>query len=217
MENTKNSNEICLRVFARASASISHEIKNTLSIINENAGLLDDLAGMTEEDGGVPSGRVQSAVSSIMKQVARSNMIMKNLNQFAHSADSFLAQANLAETLSLAVALTARQAAMKKTTVSVSCPSGLCIHTYLFPLESLLYLTLCRLYGRMPSEGGTLVIHASADNATIIIDMQVEKQESLLLETTPDDERILADLIGATCRCEDTRLIISFPATINHR
>jgi hypothetical protein len=217
MENTNNSNEICLRVFARASASISHEIKNTLSIINENAGLLDDLAGMTEEGGGVPPARVQSAVSSIMKQVVRSNMIMKNLNQFAHSADSFLAQADLAETLSLTVALTARQAAMKKTTVSNACPPGLSLHTYLFPLESLLYLILCRLCGRMPSEGGTLAIHASEDNSSIIIDMQVEKQESLLLEKTPDDERILAELIGVTCRYEDTKLIISFPAAINHR
>ena len=109
-------------------------------------GLLEDLAALAEEDSGVPSGHLQSAVSTIMKQVVRSNMIMKNLNTFAHSADTPFAQVNLEQTLLLMVALTARQAAMKKTAVSASCPPDLGIHTHLFSFESLVYLTLCRIY-----------------------------------------------------------------------
>jgi len=42
--------ETGLQFFGKMTASISHEIKNVLAIINENAGLLEDLALMA--DGG---------------------------------------------------------------------------------------------------------------------------------------------------------------------
>ncbi len=51
MEKT-TTDRVCVQVFAKISAAISHEIKNTLSIINENAGLLEDFAQMADEDGG---------------------------------------------------------------------------------------------------------------------------------------------------------------------
>ena len=37
-----------LQFFGKMTASISHEIKNVLAIINENAGLLEDLALMAD-------------------------------------------------------------------------------------------------------------------------------------------------------------------------
>ena len=98
MEKT-NTDRICVQVFARISASISHEIKNILSIINENAGLLDDFAQMADRDEGVAVERVRSVTGIIAKQVDRSNTIMKNLNRFAHSADTSLVHGNLEEVL----------------------------------------------------------------------------------------------------------------------
>ncbi len=59
MKNTYEVDALCVEVFSRISAAVSHEIKNTLSIINENAGLLSDLALMAGEDGGVPTGHLQ--------------------------------------------------------------------------------------------------------------------------------------------------------------
>ena len=38
-----------LRYFGQVSASISHELKNVLAILNENAGLLQDYAAMAEQ------------------------------------------------------------------------------------------------------------------------------------------------------------------------
>lgn len=49
-----NTDRACVLVFAKISAAISHEIKNTLSIINENAGLLEDYAQMAEDGGESP-------------------------------------------------------------------------------------------------------------------------------------------------------------------
>ena len=212
MENRANTDEICLQVFAKALAATTHEIKNTLSIINENAGLLEDLVSLAEEDSGVPSGHIQSAVSTIMKQVVRSNMIMKNLNTFAHSADTPFAQVNLEQTLLLMVALTARQAAMKKTAVSAACPPDLRLHTHLFSFESLVYLTLCRIYGVVASES-TLQLEAVENNSMITISFSVHDQSSSLLDTVSDDESSLAEKIGAVLAGEKDTFIIKLPAS----
>jgi hypothetical protein len=218
MENITDVNEICLQVFAKASAATSHEIKNTLSIINENAGLLDDLAVMAVEgqESGVPTQHIQSAVSIIMKQVARSNTIMKNLNTFAHSADTRLAQVNLGETLSLMVALTARQAAMKKLDVSISCPSDILIHTCLFPFESLLYLSLIRIYSLLASEA-TLRVEAAADGSNIIIRFREIGQSATLSEKAADEEIMLAKQIEGLCSSEDNNFSINFPRDIQKK
>ena len=40
--------ETGLQFFGKMTASISHEIKNVLAIINENAGLLEDLALLSD-------------------------------------------------------------------------------------------------------------------------------------------------------------------------
>ena len=212
MENRANSDEICLQVFAKALAATTHEIKNTLSIINENAGLLEDLATLADEDSGIPSGHIQSAVSTIMKQVVRSNMIMKNLNTFAHSADTPFAQVNLEQTLLLMIALTARQAAMKKIAVSAACPLELGIHTQVFSFESLVYLTLCRIYNAVASES-TLQVEAVEDNAMIIISFSVHDQASSPLDTVSDDETSLAAKIGAALTGEKDTFVIKIPAS----
>jgi len=41
--------ENALKFFGKMTASISHELKNVLAIINENAGLLEDLCAMAEK------------------------------------------------------------------------------------------------------------------------------------------------------------------------
>ena len=52
VDKTRIIAETGLQFFSQISASISHELKNVLGIINENAGLLEDLTLMAER--GVP-------------------------------------------------------------------------------------------------------------------------------------------------------------------
>lgn len=88
MENKYDVDALCVEVFSKISATVTHEIKNTLSIINENAGMLNDFAIMAGEGGAVPSSQVDGATATIAKQVTRSNTIMLNLNRFSHSGDT---------------------------------------------------------------------------------------------------------------------------------
>jgi nitrogen-specific signal transduction histidine kinase len=204
----------CVLVFAKISAAISHEIKNTLSIINENAGLLEDYAQMAEDGGGVSLERVRSVTQTIAKQVDRSNTIMKNLNRFAHSADTCLAHGNLQETLSLVVALADRQAAMKNITISLECPSDVALSTYLISFESLVYLTLLTLF-QSSAEGSALSIEARDEAPNVTLCFTIQLKDKIALDSYPDDDqKLLAAQLKASWRSENNLLFLTFPAVI---
>ena len=213
MENGTSIESTCLQVFAKASAAISHEIKNTLSIINENAGLLDDLAAMAEQGEGVAAERVRAAAATIMKQVDRSNLIMKNLNRFAHSADTPLATANLSETLDLVVALTARQAAMKMIKVAVSCPPDLVITTCLLSFESLLYQIFCQLYSSSASSS-SIELRAVAGQQGVTLQFEVQKQPGAAGSLRLDDCALLLKQLHMQEAVTESGLHLTFPAEI---
>lgn len=168
MKDQYDVHALCLEVFSKISATVTHEIKNTLSIINENAGFLNDLSVMAGDEGSVPCQRVDAATTTIAKQVTRSNTIMKNLNRFSHSGDVPVSQANLQELLQLMVELTSRQAASQSVNVNLNCPGDVTITTCLLPLEALLFYILDALY-HVADAGANLGIEAKA----IGIDVQV--------------------------------------------
>lgn len=206
---------LCVEVFSRISAAVSHEIKNTLSIINENAGLLNDLAMMAGEDGGVPSGHVDGAAATIAKQVTRSNTIMLNLNRFSHSGDTPVRQANLQDILQLMVALTSRQAASKSVSVSIHCPDDLAITTCLFPLETLLFFVLDNLYD-MASGRTTLCIEATVTGAeTQIIFTDNERSSGRFDKYQPGEkEQVLAQVLQGECKKIPDAVKITFATNI---
>lgn len=212
--DTTNEDSICVQVFSKITAAISHELKNTLSIINENAGLLNDLALLAEQSGGLPLARVQTITGKITNQVERSNRILKNVNRFAHSGDNKIAHADLHETLSLMVALTDRQAAMKNITITIDCPDDITLYTYLIGLESLIYLTLLTISDNI-SEGTSLAVRASTKGSNIILRFDTPEQTELSPAFYPDaNQQILVELVKASCQWQDNQLLLSFPAKI---
>ncbi len=76
-----------LKFFGKISASISHELKNSLSIINESAGLLEDLTLMAQKGKPLDPDRVEKTARMIKQQVNRSDDILKAMNRFSHSID----------------------------------------------------------------------------------------------------------------------------------
>jgi light-regulated signal transduction histidine kinase (bacteriophytochrome) len=109
-----------LRFFGRISASISHELKNSLSIVNENAGLLEDLALLAEKSGRLDIDRVKSLSSSIGRQVKRTDQIIRNMNKFSHSVDLELKSIDLREYLELIAAVSGRLLSVRSTTLNLS-------------------------------------------------------------------------------------------------
>lgn len=95
--------------FGRMGASISHDIKNCLAIMNENAGLMSDHLMMAQKKGVPPDiERFSGIVGRIEKQIARADGILKSLNAFSHSMDKPHQQIDLDEAVGLALGLGAR-------------------------------------------------------------------------------------------------------------
>ncbi len=72
----------------KLAAGVAHEINNPLAIINEKAGLLQDLFGFLEEY--KDDERLSEAVASIIKAVDRAGTITHRLLGFARETDSSL-------------------------------------------------------------------------------------------------------------------------------
>ena len=145
--------ECGLHCFGAISASVSHELKNALAIINENAGLLEDLSFMAGKGLPLDPARLKGLAANIAKQIQRADGIIRNMNRFAHSADEPVKRIDLGETLALTVALSSRLAAMKSVTLNfIPPPQPICVTTRLFYLQNLIWLCLKEIFERAGAE-----------------------------------------------------------------
>jgi len=132
-----------LQFYGKMTASISHEIKNAMAIINENAGLLEDYNLMAGQGIPLDPDRLNKLAGSVKKQIRRIDGIIKNMNRFAHSVDDPVKNVNLDEVLELSVQLAARFAAMKGISLKTLFDKRpLAFTTAPFLLENLVWLCL---------------------------------------------------------------------------
>ena len=132
--------ETGLLFFGKMTASISHEIKNVLAIINENAGMLEDFTFMERKGIPLNSETIGSVAKRMLKQIQRADGIIKKMNRFAHSIDQPIATVDVVEAVALVIALCDRIAANKTITLEAA-PSSIpvTIVTSPFYLETLIW------------------------------------------------------------------------------
>lgn len=211
MHNRNSVESLCVEAINRISATVTHELKNTLSIINENAGFLNDLALMSGKDGSIPSQRVEDATNTIAQQVIRSNNIIKNLNRFSHSGDTPISQAKLLEVLQLMVELTARQAASSSVEVHIQCPEHIQLNTSLLPLEALVFSVLNTFYSVTDADG-KITLEAKLQGTDAVIHFKNSNIEKNALEnyTPGEKETILAQAIQGMITSSQDSIVITF-------
>jgi K+-sensing histidine kinase KdpD len=132
-----------LQFFGTMCASVSHDIKNVLAVINENAGLLEDFCLMAEKGRPIDPARLKRLAGDIQEQIRRGDRIVTGMNRFAHSADASSMDVDLAELADLLAALALRFAAARGVQVHVKRPLGTVrITTAPFVLLNLMWLCL---------------------------------------------------------------------------
>lgn len=132
-----------LQFFGKVSASISHELKNVLAIINENAGLLQDYTLRAEKGIPLETERIKILAERMKGQVRRGDQIIKNMNWFAHSVDEIVKAVDLCDVLEHVIALAERLAAMKGVTLKINpATNPVRITTSPFFLENLIWICL---------------------------------------------------------------------------
>ncbi|MFZ0133337.1 MAG: hypothetical protein WAK95_12400 [Desulfobacterales bacterium] len=181
-----------LRFFGKVTAAVTHDIKNSLATINENAGLLTDLAAMAARGKPLDPERVNALALRIMDQVKRADGLLKSMNQFAHSVDDAVRKVDLNETLRLLADLSVRQAAMSGATLMVQ-PSATPVEVETSPFALLNALFAC------------LEVAMTAAGRGSSIELRPEKTAAgtcvhfgpLPADAISDPEPGLADAIGA--------------------
>lgn len=161
-----------LRCFGSISASISHEIRNAVAIMHENAGLMQDLFAAAEKGRPLDPDRLKRLGDGILQQVRRAELITRNMNAFAHSVDDPEKSIQLEEHLKLAAALFARTAASKKISLEVDVKdSSLTTVTNPFFLLSLLWF--CLLYAMEHIQvSGTIALSAERGRDGVEVRLQ---------------------------------------------
>jgi signal transduction histidine kinase len=143
MGHTERTDQSGIQFFGKMSASISHDLKNVLAVINENAGLLEDLSLLAEKGAPIDSARVKRVAADVKDQIRRADRIVTTMNRFAHSADEADARIDARELLALLAALAARFAAMRGVALELdSSGEPLMVTTAPFVLLNLLWQCL---------------------------------------------------------------------------
>lgn len=158
--------------FGKMSVSVSHEIKNCLAIINENAGLLEDYSMMAEQGMPLDPVRLKTLSEKVKKQVRRSNKLILNLNSLARSSDSASKESNLGENLRLICELAERFASNKGVKLQPVIPERLAkIIGNSFRLNHLLWQ--CTEYAiHTAGEGSTITLTLTESADGVRVDFQ---------------------------------------------
>lgn len=162
--------------FGRMGASISHDIKNCLAIMNENAGLMSDYLMMAQKGAPLDIERFSGIVKRIEKQIGRADGIVKSLNNFSHSMDKPEQQIDLDEAVGLALGLGARIIANKSIQVNhTQAACKLYVNGSLFFLLFLIWSILENVMENLAS-GAVLNISSKEDgNKQVCLSFQCEQ------------------------------------------
>ncbi|MBW2251358.1 MAG: HAMP domain-containing histidine kinase, partial [Deltaproteobacteria bacterium] len=132
-----------LQFFGRMSASVTHEIKNVLAIINENAGLLEDIVLMAEKGLDVSPERLQRMARTVGAQVGRADAVVKMMNHFSHSIDHFVEPVDLTQVAEDVCDLFDRLLQMREVTLeTIASPAPVVVTASRFYLQNLLWCCL---------------------------------------------------------------------------
>lgn len=98
------------RFFGQVTASVTHEVKNHLALINEYNGLAGDLLAAHARGRPLDLERLTGLCQEVRRQVREGGEVVGQLNRFAHSVDAAREEMDLAELLTTFVALSRRRA-----------------------------------------------------------------------------------------------------------
>ena len=204
-----------LRFFGKMSAANAHEIKNALAVINENAGLLEDFAGMAEKGMALDPLRLKRLAGAIKKQVARADHIAKSSNRFSHSVDKGHEAADLDRALALVTDMATRFATLRD--VHLDMESSKTAITLPVPPFFLLHLLWLCLHATIKACNTGQVLIVSAGRTGSIAEIrygplpEIEESFVLNLEASTEMAALLRDLDGALSIDPDVpALLLSF-------
>lgn len=164
-----------LAFFASISASVSHEIKNHLAIINEQNGLIGDYLDIGSKGMPAPLEKIRNVVQGVTKQVALTDHIVRRFNMFAHTGDTPVKSIDVSDFLHLLVDISVRQVRNSEMRLELEeMPTNIIIRTH--PFEFLHVLHSCL----------SIILKNGAQGDTVSLGFSVEEQGVSVVLSAPE-------------------------------
>jgi C4-dicarboxylate-specific signal transduction histidine kinase len=113
-----------LAFFGAVTASVSHELNNVISIIDQTTGLVEDIVAAAERGAPISAEKLEQIVGSLQRHTSRGLEIIKRLNKFAHSSDVPRREYDINEAAGNVVELSRRLAGLKRVNLDVHVSSA---------------------------------------------------------------------------------------------
>jgi len=162
-------NEIAF--FGKIAASVTHELRNVLAVINESNGLMADFLAMTREAPFPHREKFQRSVQKIEEQVGRGVEITSRFNRFAHSMDHPCADIDLNSILTQTVALAQRLAALRNVELKATvCEHPIMLFSNAFRIQMALTMAIEAFIGCLNGGSGSISMLARDDCGSPCVD-----------------------------------------------
>jgi signal transduction histidine kinase len=201
-------------------ASISHELKNRIAIIKEQAGLLKDYSAMAEQGRKINTERLGRLGQGLTQQVLKADTILKNMNQFAHSVDVIIRPTDLNNLLRLSISLAKHLADLHRISLKLQgAAPPVKVTTSPFFLMNLIWLCLETLIRAADNPGAIALELVKKDQGGVLIRLQSDAAELKIEEQwMPENLKFLAVALEAEVEWKraDNVLLVRLQADITN-
>lgn len=169
---TASSGQREVAFFGKITASVTHELNNVISIIDQNAGLLDDLIAGEEQGIPLSMDRLIGVTAAIQKQTERGLGIIERLNRFAHTTDHLETRFDLAEVLGNLVDLGRRLASLKKAELVFKPPAVVVtVSGNPFALQQVVFEALVAMLA-IGESGGMIAVTGTDEAGSVLVKIE---------------------------------------------
>jgi C4-dicarboxylate-specific signal transduction histidine kinase len=211
-----------LKFFGSISASVSHEMNNVFSIVEQVNGLLEDQLYAAQSGAELDDEKLTSIQERIEKQIGRGVEIVHHLNRFAHSVDDRDSAWDVNDLLATIQVLYGRFADLKTLTLIVEpSPQTVLVDKDMFHTLQLLFYTLRSILDSEIHEKNTLLLGVSTQNDRAVFTFRNIPVSAKTVESINRHPAVagLTQLLEAEIDVinpgtEDSALSVSVPALI---
>lgn len=180
-----------LAFFGAVTASISHDLNNAIAIIEQTAGLLEDLVVGSERGRPISNEQLQKIADRIAKQTKRGATIVRRLNAFAHTVDEDVKDLELTALIQTVIALAHRLADRRQVSLDAELTAEpIHIKGSAFRVQQAVFLSIQRAVSAT-EEGATVMLSAGGQDSSAWISVEAVEPEA----PTPAGDNYLVPLM----------------------
>jgi nitrogen-specific signal transduction histidine kinase len=209
-----------LAFIGRLLAGLSHENKNHLAIINESAGLVQDLLSLSGKNLAGNSEKIGKMLNLIAERVDKANQMTRFLSRFAHRLDASLSSFSVNEVVEEEVALIERLARQQNIEIATSFDPQI---PALYNSPSLLQFAFYGLllpFFTLLDKNSTIVISTTSAGGAVVISALASATSTIASPPASpwpvdDSTQMAISRLGASLQAPETPFGVGFKLIIS--